>query len=61
MVATRNNNDAMAEHMTMIQTLQTQMEELRQKGIKDRRQHEEDMRRQEEEIALLREQNAQLQ
>jgi len=61
MVATRNNNDAMAEQMTMIQTLQTQMEELRQKGIEDRRQHEEDRRRQEEEIALLREQNAQLQ
>jgi len=61
MVATRNNNDAMAEQMTMIQTLQTQMEELRQKGIEDRRQHEEDRRREEEEIALLREQNAQLQ
>ena len=31
----------MAEQMTMIQTLQTQMEELRQKGMEDRRQHEE--------------------
>ncbi|XP_068477362.1 uncharacterized protein [Phaseolus vulgaris] len=61
MVATRNNNDAMAEQMTMIQTLQAQMEELRQKGMEDHRQHEEDRRRQEEEIALLREQNARLQ
>jgi len=61
MVATRNNNDVMAEQMTMIQTLQTQVEELRQKGIEDHRQHEENRRRQEEEIALLREQNAQLQ
>ena len=51
----------MAEQMTMIQTLQTQMEELQQKGIEDRRQHEEDRRCQEEEIALLREHNAQLQ
>ena len=51
----------MAEQMTMIQTLQTQMEELRRKGMEDRRQHEEDKRRQEEEIALLREQNARLQ
>ncbi|XP_068473732.1 uncharacterized protein [Phaseolus vulgaris] len=68
MVATRNNNDAMAEQMTMIQILQAQMEELRQKGMEDHRQHEEDRRlqeedrrRQEEEIALLREQNARLQ
>ena len=37
------------------------MEELRQKGIENRRQHEENRRRQEEEIALLREQNARLQ
>ena len=51
----------MAEQMTMIQTLQTQMEELRQKGIEEHRQHEESRRRQEEEITLLREQNAQLQ
>jgi len=50
MVATRNNNDAMAEQMTMIQTLQTQMEELRQKGIEDHRQHEENRRRQEEKL-----------
>jgi len=70
MVATRNNanNDRIAkESTTMIQVLQAQIEELRQKGIadqlhheEDRRKQEEDWRRQVEEVSLLREQNRKL-
>jgi len=47
MVSTRNNtnNDSMAEEqIVMIQALQAQMEELRQKGIADQLRHEEDRR-----------------
>jgi len=45
------NNDRMAdEQIVMIQTLQTQMEELRQKGIANQLRNEEDRRRYEEEM-----------
>jgi len=62
------NNDGMAEGQSlMIQALQAQMEELRQKGIADQLRHKEDRRKQEEEwcrqaneMAHLKEQNKKL-
>jgi len=48
------------EQITMIQVLQAQMEELRQKGIADQLWNEEDQRQHEEEMSLLKEQNKNL-
>ena len=64
MVSTRNNTnyDCMAdEKIAMIQALQTQTEELRQKGIADQLRNQEDWHRHEEEMSLLKEQNKNLQ
>jgi len=70
MVSAVNNTDndnTAEEHMMMLQTLQTQMQELLQKGVTDQLCHEEDMRRQEEgrqrqaeEMAQLKEHNKRL-
>jgi len=56
MVSTRNtiNHDWITEEqVTIIQTLQAQVEEMRKKGM-------EDQRRNEEELRLLKEQNKEL-
>jgi len=62
-----NNDNTAKEQMVMLQTLQAQMKELRQKGIANQLRHEEDQRKQEEErcrqadeMAQLKEQNKRL-
>jgi len=55
-----NNDNTTEEQMVMLQALQAQMQELRQKGITDQLRHEEDRRKQEEEQRLQAEEMAQL-